>query len=462
MKVVFLNPSISPYKKIMRDFDCAGESKSNYLYQPYDFLLMSGFVPRDWPFKFIDAVADQLTHEEMLRILMEEKPDVIVCSVAGINWNEDLKTIQTLRENFRHAKLFTFGDLFIDQYPRQEVEPFVDGIFSSSVQFHFKNLLDKDFSYKDHEGFFSGKNWPLKNLKASREIKIPLPRHEHFINQSYRWPFAKSFRYTTITTAWGCPYSCSYCILNKFPNFWRDHKEIIREIIYVKNLGFREFYMGDKSFGLPQQNILSLLDEMIRLNLNMSWSTYFHPNQFTPKLLSKMKMAGCHTIIIGIETTQLSALKRYGRHVREDQFKELLDYAKKIGMEICGDFIIGLPHETNQSLEELIDFACSLDLDYASFNLATPLPGSSLRKLAVDTGKIDQADQHFDSSGHNKVISMVEISASELKSLQARAVRKFYLRPSWLIQRLLKIRDLEHLTIQIQEGRELFRSRVSS
>jgi hypothetical protein len=462
MNIVFLNPPISPFKKIMRDFDCAGESKSNYLYQPYDFLLMSGLVPLEWHFRFIDAVADKLSHEQVMRELNFEKPDVLVCSVAGINWAEDLQTIKKLRESFQDSKLFTFGDLFIDEHARIEVEPFVDGIFSSPIQFHFKNLLNPRFSINDYEGFYSGKNWPLKNLKAAREFKIPLPRHEHFIKHSYRWPFAKSFRYTTITTAWGCPYSCSYCILNKFPNFWRDYREIIKELLYIKSLGFKEFYMGDKSFGLPLENVMSLLDEMIKLNLNMSWSTYFHPNQFTPKLLSKMKTAGCHTIIIGIETNQFIDLKRYGRHVREDQFQELLDFSKTIGMQICGDFIIGLPHETKKSIEHLIDFSCSLGLDYASFNLATPLPGSSLRQLALDVGKISKKDQHFDSSGHNNIVSMCEISVEELMILHSRAIKKFYLRPSWLIQRLLKIRDIEHLTIQLQEGIELLRSRRST
>lgn len=460
MKVIFLNPAITPYRKIMRDFDCAGESKGNYLYQPYDFLLMSGFVPREWDFQFIDAVAGKLSHDEVFMTLKKESPDIIVCSVAGINWVEDSGTVKSLRSLFPESKLFVFGDLFLEEHPRKEILPFVDGIFSSPVQFDFRHLLKKEFLVSEHEGFYYGKNWPLKNLKASREIKVPMPRHEAFHHKAYRWPFAKSFHYTTITTAWGCPYSCSYCILNKFPNYWRDSKEIIDELKYVKQLGYREFYMGDKSFGLPLQNVTQLLDEMIRLNLNLTWSTYFHPNQYSEKLLNKMKSAGCHTIIIGVETKDMKLLKNYGRHVREEQFQELISHARKIGMEICGDFILGLPHDDQKSIEELIDFACDLGIEYASFNVATPLPGSSLRELALTSRKISENEQQFDSSGHNNVVSFGNLSAADLKKYREMAVRRFYLRPGYLLKRLTRIRDLEHLQIQLEEGKELLKSRV--
>lgn len=462
MRVTFLNPAISPYRKIMRDFDCAGESKGNYLYQPYDFLLMSGFVPRHWNLTFIDAVAGKLSHEEALSDLRASQPEVIVSSVAGINWSEDKETIKRIRSEFPNSYLFIFGDLFVDEHPRQEINPFVDGVFSSPLMFHFESLPEdkKLFHLRDHEAFYKYPDVPLKNLKAPREIKVPLPRHELFHHEAYRWPFAKSFRYTTVTTAWGCPYSCSYCILNKFPNYWRDYREIINELLHVKQLGYREIYIGDKSFGLPLQNVMALLEEMVRLKINLSWSTYFHPNQYTPRLLNAMKLAGCHTIIIGIETEDVKNLKRYGRHMRAEQLKDLILHANQIGIEVCGDFILGLPHDTRASIKNLIDYACELSIDYASFNVATPLPGSSLRELAVNSKLISQDQQEFDSSGYNKLLSLTEIPPDELKELRDLAVKKFYLRPRYLVRRLLRIRDIEHLFIQIQEGKELLKVRV--
>src|SRR4051812_3557869 len=116
MKVTFLNPFILPFKKIMRDFDCAGETKGNYLYQPYDFLLLSAFLPKDWPFQFIDSVAAQHSKEETLELLKKTNPDVIVCSVAGLNWQQDLETVKLIRSLYPDTFFFVFGDLFVDEY----------------------------------------------------------------------------------------------------------------------------------------------------------------------------------------------------------------------------------------------------------------------------------------------------------------------------------------------------------
>ncbi len=446
----------------MRDFDCAGETKGNYLYQPYDFLLMSAFVPKDWDFRFIDSIASRHTKEECFDLLKNSRPDIIVCSVAGINWRQDLETIKEIRARYSDQFLFVFGDLFVDDYPRSEVMPWVDGIFSSPVLFNFSVLQDftdrKQFKFSDHLGFHPLQSLGGKNLKAPRQIQVPLPRHEIFVHDTYRWPFIKNFKYTTVFTNWGCPYSCSYCILNKFPNYWRDYREIIEEMTAVKKLGFKELYIGDKSFGLPLGNTMMLLDEMICRQLGFSWSTYFHPNQYSPELLRKMKLAGCHTVVIGIETGDLKELRRYGRHVREDQMRQLIDHANELGIEVCGDFILGLPHDTKESLRELIEFACGLDIHYASFNIATPLPGSSIRELALKEKKIRPQDQHFDSSGKNIILPIGRLSSEELLEMRNEAIQKFYLRPGYLLKRLARIRGLEHLSIQVQEGLQVIKS----
>ncbi len=462
MKISFVNPPIFPYKKMMRDFDCAGESKGNYLYQPYDLLLLSGFIPQDWDFQLIDAVAEKISPDETFLRLDKHNPEVIVCSVAGLNWSQDFKTVQEIRSRYPKVFFFIFGDLFVDEYPRQKVSPWVDGIFASPVLFDFANLQKYQsrefFNSQDFEAFHLKKNVVNKSLKAPRKISVPLPKHRDFVHKSYRWPFIKKFKYTTIFTSWGCPYSCSYCILNKFPNYWREYTEIIEEMVSVKKMGFDEIYIGDKSFGLPLANTISLLDEMINRKLNLSWSTYFHPNQYSKELLIKMKMAGCHTIVIGIETKNLNDLKRYNRHVRSEQLYALIAHANELGIEICADFILGLPHDTQQSIEALIQHSCDLNIQYASFNIATPLPGSSIRQMALQNEKIKLHDQHFDSSGKNIILSFTSLSPEDLLRLRNKAIKKFYMRPQYLLNRFMGIKNWEHLRIQMDEGFQVIKS----
>lgn len=460
MRVSFVNPPITPYRKIMRNFDCATESKGNYLYQPYDFLLLSSKVPADWPLQFIDAIASQYDDKEIFSRLEAYRPEVIVCALAATNWQQDLVFVKKLRQSFPDSYLLVFGDLFIEKKPSETISPYVDGILTSPVTFDLKkleNISREDFQATEHEGFRTDAFYSRSDLKSPTQIYLKGVRHRDFLHQAYRWPFSRYFQYTTIFTAWGCPYSCSYCILNKFPNYWRDYREILDEMEDVRRLGIREIYIGDRSFGLPLPNVIKLLEGMIERKFHFSWSTYFHPNQYTPELLEKMKRAGCHTIIVGVETADQGSLKAYGRHVRQHQFQSLIQHAKALEIEICGDFIIGLPHDTRQSVEETISYACTMGIDFASFNVAAPLAGSSIRSQAITDGKLKEGEEHFDSLGNQRVLSVSSLTPDEIIGLRNKAVFRFYARPYYLIDRLKSIKTPQHLLIQLQEAWQLFR-----
>jgi anaerobic magnesium-protoporphyrin IX monomethyl ester cyclase len=444
----------------MRNFDCATESKGNYLYQPYDFLLMTGKIPSAWPVQFLDAIASELNSEQLLADLNVFKPDIIVCAVAATNWQQDLNFVKLLREQFPTSYLLVFGDLFVNDPPVKEIEASVNGIFTSPVMFEFSTFANlkevKDFIPDQYTGFRNPDFYQRSDLKNPTEITLKDLRHDLFVHPNYRWPFARSFQYTTIFTAWGCPYSCSYCILNKFPNYWRNFNEIISEMEIVKNSGIKEIYIGDRSFGLPLNNVVQLLNRMVEKEFNFSWSTYFHPNQYNPELLDLMKKSGCHTLIIGVESRDFKSLKKFGRHVREKNFEDLIKHAKKIGINICGDFIIGLPGETKKDIESTIQFSLELDLAYASYNIAAPLAGSVIREMAIQNGQIKDDEQEIDSFGRSRIISVCNENDETLRKLRDQAIVKFYLRPNYLFKRLIDLKSFEHFFIQFQEALLMF------
>ncbi len=457
MKVAFINPPVYPFRKIMRNFDCATESKGNYLYQPYDFLLMSGMVPENWPLLFLDCIAQKISAERALKKLEEYDPKVIVCALASSNWEQDRLFVGQLRKRFPLSTLLVFGDVFIEDSPARSIDTLVDGIFTSPVTFNFRDLEDVDVRKNLRRILRPEDAYSRSDLKAPRKVFTGRIRHELFLSTRYRWPFSRKFLYTTIFTAWGCPYSCSYCVMGKFPNYVRPAEEVLEELRAIHQMGIKEIYIGDRSFGLPLSNVNLILDGMISAKFNFSWSTYFHPNQYSPALLEKMKAAGCHTIIIGVESHNQASLKDYGRHVREDQFRELIRHAREIGMEVCGDFIIGLPHDDRETVARTIRYARELDIEYASFNVAAPLPGSSIRKLAVDRGIMKPDEENFDSMGNNKVLSVSALTVEEIVNFRNEAVLKFYLRPGYLLRRLSSIREPEQLIIQLQEAVQIFR-----
>jgi radical SAM superfamily enzyme YgiQ (UPF0313 family) len=164
-----------------------------------------------------------------------------------------------------------------------------------------------------------------------------------------------------------------------------------------------------------------------------------------------MKKAGCHTIILGIESFNISSLEKYGRITSKEKIENLIRKANEIKLNICADFIIGLPGETKRDILQTIKYSKSLDIDYASFNIAAPLPGSVFKKSAIADGRINESDHHFDSVGNARTLSSDQLPNTELINLRNLAVRSFYLRPGYVIKRIMRLRSVEHFLIQFEE-----------
>lgn len=467
-KVIFINPPSRLNRKLIRNFDCATESKANYLYQPYDKLLLSSHFESN-EFALIDAIADSIQIDQVITIINNLSNsfniEYFIVSLADTNWLEDFDFLKTLNSLYPQTPIFIFGDSFIEDLARKEVSNLCSGILSNPLEINRADLeghiKERGKTWYHGPGFINANTYSRSNLKKPTKVKIGLPKHEKFLSQSYRWPFAKHFKYTTVFTAWGCPYSCSYCVVSKFPNLYREANEVIEEMRQIKNLNIKEVYIGDRSFGLPRENVIKLLRGMIDEKFHFSWSTYFHPNQYDPELLELMKESGCHTLIIGIESKNFKSLKKYGRHMKEEKFFNLLEHAKKLNIDICGDFMIGLPYEKREDILKTISFAKSLNLDFASFNIAAPLAGSSIRKSAIERGDVarDQV-KHFDSFGFHKALGNGILSGEEIIKLRNKAVLNFYLSPRYLFRRLLKTSSLTHLTIQFQEMLQILKKSI--
>jgi len=461
--VVLINPPTPGSRKFTRNADCAAESKGNYLWQPYDFLLLSGAFADSVHVHFIDAVAEELDVAQVLARVQQCNGDLLITAIVDVLWSSDLAFLQRLRKLYPDKPILCFGDALIEEQNARTAWDSADGIVVNPFRFHADLLVKWTREEIRQNSLALGLRRPqeqsllLKTVQSGRSLS---PRHQLFLHPRYRWPFASFKKYTTITTSWGCPYSCSYCTGASLESRYRPAENILQEMRGIRDLGIKEIYFSDKSFGLPAANTLEVLDGMIRENFNFSWSTYIHPNQFSVELFDKMRASGCHTVIIGIETPKLDQLRKMGRVISQNKLEDLLQYAYSHGLNVCGDFILGLPEDSESDVQALISYSLSLPIDYASYNIATPLPGSSIKAAALAAGTITSDDHHFDSSGGTRTMDSPHIRAQRLLELRTQAVRRFYLRPGYLIGRLKRIRGWQHFQIQFEEMLELFRKQL--
>lgn len=451
MRVLFLIPPSPGKRRIVRLIDCSYESKAAYLWQPNDYLLISSLLAPTDEAVLIDATADRLDEAAFFARVQAERADLVFFSLSSTCWQWDHQIYQRVRQLFARTPLYLIGDIFLEEEYLSFILPQCEGVV------YIPHLLDLRRMVSEAERgnvALPGLHAPGRSTgpEAKRALAAPpgIPRHELFLKEGYVFPFARHLRYATVTMAWGCPFSCFYCNQNGIPPVVRPWQEVVRELEHLENLGVRELFFADKAFGFPRSSAEPLLAE-IRARFSFFWSCYFHPQMYRPELLEEMQAAGCHTLIVGFDSADLQSLRQYRRHVEPRRVEQLLEHANRLGLDICADFIIGLEHESEADIRRSIAYARSLPVDFASFNIAAPLPGSGIRKKATAAGKMVFGQEGFDTLARAGVVVNSDITQERILELRRKAVRDFYLRPRYLWRRIRKTRSPEHLWIQMRQ-----------
>jgi len=159
-----------------------------------------------------------------------------------------------------------------------------------------------------------------------------------------------------------------------------------------------------------------------------------------------MKSAGCHTVQIGVESGSQDILNQYAPSKRKEQLERVFQMCRKVGIRTLGYFIIGFPTETKDTAKETINFALSLDPDFASFSVLTPDYGTSLYDEAVKKKMIETNTISFDSSDA-AVLKNIQFSLVEQDKIVTMAYVHFYFSPRRILRYCSNISQLSSLIV---------------
>jgi anaerobic magnesium-protoporphyrin IX monomethyl ester cyclase len=245
----------------------------------------------------------------------------------------------------------------------------------------------------------------------------------------------------------GCPYRCNYCS-QILPRGWRARspESVVSEWRWlVEELGAAEIGVLDDSFNIDRQRALQICDLIIGQGLNhVPWIMIngIRANLADEELLGRMREAGCIRTAFGVESGNQQILDTViHKQLTLDQVRAAFKAAKAVGMETIGFFIIGLPGETKETMEDTIRFACELDPVVANFSMATPFPGTRMYDQVLERGRLLVHDWHEFAFFENKAQFETDEMPAELVEREWReAYRRFYLRPHRVLRTLLRKR----------------------
>ena len=289
---------------------------------------------------------------------------------------------------------------------------------------------------------------------AEKEYTIPIPRHELFMN-NYNYPFVRRRPFATVLTDYGCPYHCSFCVIETLGFKQRPVDNVIAELRYLKTLGFREIYFNDQTFGIKRTRAEELCDRIAKEGLGFGWVCWSRVDVINEELLKLMKGAGCHTILFGVETASEKSLKSMGKGYTLREVEETFRLCKKYGVRTLATYILGLPGENKKDIIKTIEFAIKLDSDFVSFNTLIPRAGTQIRQYAINSGWIAEGNIRMDQSGTYAVMGNEALTGDEIVELKSYAVKHFYGRPSYIAKRFLGVRSLYEFKRLIMDGKEV-------
>ncbi|HQQ20433.1 MAG TPA: radical SAM protein, partial [Bacteroidales bacterium] len=179
----------------------------------------------------------------------------------------------------------------------------------------------------------------------------------------------------------GCPYKCVFC---NSSSIWlgkwrkRDPEKVVDEIEYlIKNYKKKTVFFNDNSFNVDLKRVETFCHTILERNLKILWSTPVRVEIITSEIAQLMKKSGCYNVGIGIESANNSILENMQKKNSIEAIQKGIRIFKDAGIEVLGQFVIGSPGDTYETVKESIEFAKNSELDFVMFYSILPFKGTA-------------------------------------------------------------------------------------
>ena len=379
--------------------------------------------------------------------LKEFQPDYLLVNVATPTLNNDLNSIRKAKEILPDIVTIAKGATFLtlSNEIMSECEALDIVIFKEAEMTLYEILSGKPYSdilgmYYRQNGIikFTGERPYIENLD-----EIPFPARHLVDNSVYRRPDNNKVQ-AVIKVSRGCPYHCFFCLATPVSGAKvrkRSVENILAEIREcVEKYNITNFVFWSDIFNIDRDWTISLCQAIIKSGLKITWSANTRADTADFEMAQIMYKSGCRLVSIGVESGSQYMLDKIGKKIKLDDVRNTVKLFKKAKIRIYNYFVIGLPFETEETIEETIKFAIELDSDFISFYTATPLPGSRFYDYARVHNLFD-SETSFENAYYYPAVNTHTLSKDRVFELHKSALKRFYLRPLYILRMLSRIRS---------------------
>lgn len=407
----------------------------------------------------VDIHVEKLSTAELREKLLKLAPKIVGITVMTATAVPSNLVARVVKRALPHA-LVVMGGVHAEALPEEclsnaSVDVVVRGdgemTFASLCQAHLLGVSWKGVDGISFRDDLSGPcvarhNRPGKVIMDLNQL--PFPAY-HLVPMHLYYPAIGAYRKLpaiNMLMTRGCPGQCTFC--NSAMTSLRSHDAelVVDEIMRLKReFGIREIQFYDDTFTIFRPNVMKFCRLMVERNVDVSWCAFARVDCLNDEMVRAMKRAGCHQMLFGLESGDPAVLERIGKPIQLGRTIEAVRMVRASGIQVRGAFVFGCEEETPETLRTTLNFALSLNLDLAIFNIATPYPGTRLFRWAREQGYLEHEDWTEYELGR-PLINQPTLSGRDVLEFYRKSYRAFYWRPGSIARRIAASRSINHWT----------------
>jgi hopanoid biosynthesis associated radical SAM protein HpnJ len=416
--------------------------------------------------KLIDAPAHDLSFDDIKHEAFER--DLIVLHTSTPSFRQDVHTAELLKQLNPNLVIGMIGaKVAVDAHGSLKSSKAIDFVARNEFDFTIKEVADgrsladiDGISYRNDRGeIVHNKDRAILEDMDSLPFVSPVYKRDLKI-EKYFGGYLKH-PYVSFYTGRGCKSRCTFCLwpqtvgghnyrTRSIPHVIEEVKYVQREMPEVKEIFFDDDTLTDN---LPRVEALAI--ELGKLGVTWSCNAKANVPFRTLKIL---KENGLRLLLVGYESGNQKILHNIKKGMRVEVARQFTKDCHQLGIVIHGTFILGLPGESEETIEETIRYAMEIDPHTIQVSLAAPYPGTFLYKQAVENHWFDGSDQLLTNGGIQIAqLSYPHLPAAVIFDKVEEFYRRFYFRPR-KIRAIVgeMLRDFGMLKRRLREGLEFF------
>ncbi len=435
MKILLINPPRFKGHSIIREMRCVGITTVS-LFPPVELAYLAGQLRKNVEVKIIDANALNLNFADIEKEMRDFKPEAVVFTAAIPCFGVDVEVAKIAKKINRNIKTILLESHIVPVMPEKikQTFPEIDYLVGTEPLLNIPKIL---------------------GLEGVSDLeKHPLPAYDLLpLKKYFSTSFTRKKPFACLVTSVGCSNRCNFCIIGGatvergYGKIWRfkSPQKILEEVKYLISLGVKNIYFFDETFTVSRPRVVELCNLMIEQGIKIDWACNGRVDTLDEETIKIMRRAGCWNIMFGIECGSQGLLEEANKGTTLEKAIKIIKCCKDNGISVSASFVIGLAHETWDTIKQTLEVAKKINVYRTQFDVLTPFPGT---KFYDEVRGLGLLEEEYSFSGYDAycvdqlpVIRTEKMTAQELAQAHKYIYRKFYLRPSYIFHLLFSIRS---------------------